>query len=90
MNARGEVDFMSVNEYVCLTNCDSATDVSVLKRLIRAAYHQFRSVSRKRSRSNSVNFMKHHINAEPRKHDVMTDLISFRVTVRFCSRSTKI
>ena len=77
MNIRGKIDFISVNEYVCLINCDSVIDVLILNRSIKVIYHRFRFVSRKRSRFKSVSFIEYHINAKPRKHAIMTDLTLF-------------
>ena len=78
MNARGEINFMSVNKYVYFINCDRVIDIFVLNRLISVMYHRFKFISHKRSRFNSINFIKYHINAKSRKYNVIIDLISER------------
>ena len=83
MNIRENVNFISVNEYVCRINCDSVIDIFVLNRLINVMYHRFRFVSRKRSHFNSINFIEYHINAKPRKYDVIIDLTFFRIIKSF-------
>ena len=83
MNAREDVNFISINEYVYRINCDSVINVLVLNRLINIMYHRFKSVSRKRSRFNSISFIEYHINTKSRKYDVMIDLTFFRIVKSF-------
>ena len=89
MNAREDVNFMSVNEYVYLINYDSAINVFVLNRSISVIYYRFRSVSRKRSRFKSVSFIEYHINAKSRKHAIIIDLTLFRI-IKFFNLFIKI
>ena len=74
MNTREEINFTLVNEYVYFINCDRVINVLILNRLINVMYYRFKSVSRKRSRFNSINFIEYHINAKSRKHAKITCL----------------
>ena len=75
MNARKEINFILINEYVCFINCDRVINVLVLNRLISVMYYRFKFVSRKRFRFNSINFIEYHINAKSRKYDIIIDLM---------------
>ena len=66
---------MLINKYVYFINCDRVIDVFVLNRSINVMYHRFKFVSRKRSRFNSINFIKYYINAKSRKYNIMIDLM---------------
>ena len=68
MNARREINFTLVNKYVYFINCDRVINILVLNRLINIIYHRFKFVSRKKSRFNSINFIKYYINAKLRKY----------------------
>ena len=68
MNAREKINFISVNKYVYFINYDKVINVFVLNRLINVIYYRFKFVSRKRSRFNSINFIKYYINAKLRKY----------------------
>lgn len=89
MNIWEEINFISINEYVYFINCDSVINVLILNRSISVMYHRFRSVSRKKSRFNSINFIEYHINAKSRKHVITIDLTSECWLIRSLSLSIK-
>ena len=66
---------MSVNKYVCFINYDKVINILVLNRSINVMYHRFKFIFYKKSRFNSINFIKYHINAKSRKYDIIIDLI---------------
>ena len=76
MNAREKTNFTLINKYVCFINCDRIINILVLNRSINVIYYRFKFISRKRSRFNSINFIKYYINAKLRKYNIIIDLIS--------------
>ena len=75
MNIREKINFILINIYVYFINYDKVINILVLNRLINIIHYRSKFVSRKKSRFNSINYIKYYINAKSRKYNIIIDLM---------------